>query len=80
MKKKKICLRGLADILNERELKNVLGGSDINETAGNCCVTGTVVHENGQHIYYNICGVTINYYFDILNEFVVESGFSVNCA
>jgi natural product precursor len=27
MKKKKICLRGLSDILSERELKNVLGGS-----------------------------------------------------
>jgi natural product precursor len=29
MKKKKICLRGLADILSEKELKNVLGGSSV---------------------------------------------------
>jgi natural product precursor len=27
MKKKKICLRGLSEILSEKELKNVLGGS-----------------------------------------------------
>jgi natural product precursor len=41
MKKKKICLRGLSEILSERELKNVLGGSGGYWASGACCYAYT---------------------------------------
>ena len=68
---KKINLKGLNEVLSEKELKNVMGGSygGGGGTAGNCCYSGTVRHENGQDIYYENCGFTINYIGYLWEEF-----------
>jgi len=57
MEKKKISLRGISEILSEKELKNVMGGSD--------CGTSTPVYGvsyNGCTYdgYRNSCGYTLD--------------------
>jgi hypothetical protein len=51
MKKKKICLRGLAEVLSERELKNVLGGSD---ASGSC--RSDLCTDGGIHMCWSQAG------------------------
>ena len=38
---KRINLRGLSEVLNEKELKNVLGGSSANDCSSGYCYTST---------------------------------------
>ena len=80
MKKKVISLRGLSEILSEKELKNVMGGSDIggNGTAGNCCYSGTA-DIGGQWVFYLNCGVTASYCAYLAQDFSWQNGFYCNC-
>jgi len=75
MKKKVISLRGLSEILSEKEMKNVMGGSgwfdgEGNGTAGNCCYEGTALQVNGQMVYYKNCGVTRDYCTFLVSQFL----------
>ena len=83
---KRINLRGLKEVLSEKELKNVLGGSGIGDDCDNdfgngpCHVTGEYVHENGQHVYYNFCGVTQSHCLDLIAGDEYYNWVSFNCA
>ena len=52
---KKINLRGISEILSERELKNVMGGSDIGTISSGCGATG-------MHQCSGSCPDVIDYY------------------
>jgi natural product precursor len=78
MKKKKISLRGLAEILSERELKNVLGGSGNGE---DLCVITCIYSDGSTSTHsepYGRC--TIGMYSDGICGYLIDSGTSFSCS
>jgi len=78
---KRINLRGLSEVLSEKELKNVLGGSggapgpdgncECTHTwsGGDCKFWGVLLHANGQQVAYCQCGVSASHCLDLAAEF-----------